>query len=90
MAKKASKPNQGVYTEVGNFKRFIPLHSGMCYIRDNRDGRNHHVKVNSEKFNTLVDEIIQSAGRDRVIFDLELLAKTYPNSEWSEAYKRYK
>lgn len=90
MAKRGKIPAGGAYAEVGNFKRFIPLHAGMCYLRDNRDGKNHHLKVNSDRFNELVTEIINSAGRDKVLPDLELLSRSYPNSEWSIAYNKFK
>ena len=88
--KRSIKQSTGTYTEVGNFKRFIPLHVGMCYIRDSRNGNNYHLKVNSESFNKLVSELIEILGKDRIVDELSTLNRTYPNSEWLAAYNNFK
>lgn len=83
----AVKPN-GPYTEQGYTSRFVPLQAGYAYLRDPRDGKTHHVMVNSERFNTLLEEFIQTIGKDRIVTELEGLSRRFPADGWSTALRR--
>lgn len=61
---KTAKRSQGKKKEEGflasaDMDRIIPLAGGeWSYILDPRDGLTHHVKVGSDKWNSLIEELI--------------------------------
>lgn len=78
----------GPYTEVGQFSRFVPLQGGHAYLRDPRNGKNYHVRINSERFDALIDEFISVIGKDRLLPELEALARRFPEDGWHKALTR--
>ncbi len=44
-------------TEIGGISRFTTLGDGFCYIADPRNGKSYHVKINSERFWEILDEL---------------------------------
>ena len=78
----------GPYTEAGQLSRFVPLHAGYCYMRDPRNGKTFHVKVNSERFDTLLDEFVTSIGKERLVSEIEGLSRKYPGDGWDKALRR--
>ncbi len=82
-----AKPSSG-YTESNTSSRFVPLHAGYTYMRDPRNGQNHHVLVNSERFNTLLDEFVATVGKERIVTELEALSRRYPADGWATALRR--
>jgi hypothetical protein len=77
----------GAYTEAAQTARFVPLHAGMTYMRDPRNGMTHHVKVNSERFNELLAEFIGVVGKDRIAAELDTLSRRYPADGWAIALR---
>jgi len=82
-----SKP-AGAYTEAGQLSRFIPLDGGYCYMRDPRNGKAFHVKVNSERFDTLLDEFVATIGKERLVSEIEGLTRKHPGDGWDKALRR--
>lgn len=68
------KPQTGPYTEVGDSNRIVPLGAGFCYLRDPRDGRTIHVKVDSDRFRQLVEEIATHPSSARLGSEFDRLA----------------
>jgi len=84
----AKKPVSGPYVEPSDTSRFVPLGGGYCYIRDPRDGRTHHVKVNSISFQEILNTIgsVESV-ENRLTTELRKLATNANRfgSEWITA-----
>jgi|LauGreDrversion4_1035100.scaffolds.fasta_scaffold01863_8 hypothetical protein len=71
----AKKPVSGPYVESGDTTRLVPLGAGYCYIRDPRDGRTHHVKVNSTSFQEIMTAIATvTTVENRLVTELGVLA----------------
>lgn len=81
-------PATGGYTEVGEPTRLVPLGGNFCYMRDPRSPRIHHLKVNSEQFNTVLDEFIAVVGPTKILAELDRLSKTNPEHGWALVAKR--
>lgn len=81
-------PSAGAYTEVGEAARLVPLGDNHCYMRDPRAPKTYHVKVNSEQFNTLLDEFIGAVGKEKILRELDHLNRTNPQHGWHVAAKR--
>lgn len=59
--KKGGKKEGFVPAAPEHMNRIISLNGGLnCYLLDPRDGKTHHLKVNSEKYHAILDEIFQN------------------------------
>jgi|LauGreStaDraftv2_3_1035109.scaffolds.fasta_scaffold190552_1 hypothetical protein len=81
-------PSGGGYVEVGEPSRLVPLGANHCYMRDPRSPRIHHVKVNTEQFNTLLDEFITVVGSTKILAELDRLSRTHPAHGWALVAQR--
>lgn len=58
-ASKGKKKEEG-FIASGDMERIIPLCGGeWAYVLDPRDGRTHHVRVGSEKWNDLTGALLE-------------------------------
>ena len=80
-------PSGGAYTEIGDPKRFVPLGDSHCYMRDPRSPKTHHVKVGSEAFYALLDEFNAALGSEKLLIELDSLARRFPTVKWADAAK---
>jgi hypothetical protein len=58
-ASKGKKKDEG-FIASGDMERIIPLCNGeWAYVLDPRDGKTHHVRVNSEKWSSLIGPLLE-------------------------------
>lgn len=81
-------PSAGAYVEVGEPTRLVPLGDNFCYLRDAKSPKTFRVKVNSDEFNTRLDEVIAAVGKDKILGELDRLARTNPEHGWDKAASR--
>lgn len=77
------KPASGPYNEVGDSTRIVPLGAGFCYMRDPRGPITHHIKVGSVEFIKILDEFSAILGKDKLLAELDTLARRYPDTPWT-------
>lgn len=74
------KGKQEGFIASGEMDRIIPLAGGQyLYLLDPRDGRTHHLRTSSSKYETVVNEILGSSHGERLRG--ELIQKGYPIPE---------
>jgi hypothetical protein len=66
-ASKAKKKEEG-FIASGDMDRIIPLCDGeWAYLLDPRDGKTHHIRVGSEKWNNLIEILVNDVKHgDRI------------------------
>lgn len=76
-ASKGKKKDEG-YQPSGELDRFVPLARGeYAYLRDPRDGRTLHLRVGSDKWNTVIGELLGSVHGNRI--KAQLIKFNFPN-----------
>lgn len=71
------KGKQEGFVASGEMDRIISLADGnYLYLLDPRDGRTHHLQVNSAQYETIVTEVLESSHGERV--HTELAQKGFP------------
>ena len=81
---RSGKLPSGPYTEPGDTKRFVPLGANHCYLRDPRDGKTYHLKVDSAEFYDKISAITDKFPIDKIKAEVTDLSRRYPNDLWSK------
>lgn len=83
-ASMAKGKKQEGFIASGEMDRVIPLAGGeYCYLLDPRDGRTHHLRTGSDKYETVVNGVLASNHGERLRG--EMAQKGYPLPQVSEA-----
>jgi hypothetical protein len=75
-------------TEVGHITRFAPLGDNFCYLFDPRNGKTHHVKVNSEQFWTIMDEVSPKLNAAVLLDEARLAQSKADTPQWAAVVAR--
>ena len=75
-------------TEIGHITRFCPLGDNHCYLFDPRNGKNHHLKVNSDKFWEVMGEVAPKLNAAVLLDEARLAQSKDPSPQWAAVVAR--
>lgn len=85
---KSSKPGSAAYVETGDGKRLVPLGGGHCYLRDPRNGKTYHLKVESVELVEKIMEISEVYQIEKIKGEIKHLSKVNPENKWVELLEK--
>jgi hypothetical protein len=84
--RKASVPSSTAGFQMQRDMRLlIPLHEGHVYLLDPRNGKNLHLKLQSDRGRAEIARVAADGHADRLRAEIDTLSVKYPDPGWADA-----